>query len=142
MTSPARRQTANQRTGFRRQPVPARRRSTSCPSSDLLAASTVDASTLTGDRIVATAAVLAALAGAVIGGLALARPTGRSGKRRSAVALVAGVASVLVGGLVVATADGGPGTGNGIVGGYAALVLGLLAVLFGGLAFARTRRTA
>ncbi|MEU4532454.1 DUF6223 family protein [Micromonospora ureilytica] len=112
------------------------------PISDLLAASTVDASTLTGDRIVATAAVVVALAGAIIGGLALGRPTSRSGKRRSAVALIAGVTGVLVGVLVVATADGGPGTGNGIVGGYAALVLGLLATLLGGLAFARTHRTA
>ena len=57
-------------------------------------------------------------------------------------ALVAGVAGVLVGALVVATADGGPGTGNGIVGGYAALALGLIAALLGGLAFARSRRTA
>jgi hypothetical protein len=112
------------------------------PISDLLAASTVDASTLTGDRIVATAAVVVTLAGAIIGGLALGRPTSRSGKRRSALALIAGATGVLVGGLVVATADGGPGTGNGIVGGYAALVLGLLAALLGGLAIARNRRTA
>ena len=109
---------------------------------DLLAASTVDASTLTGDRVVASAAAVVALAGAIIGGLALARPAGRGGKRRSGAALVAGAAGGLVGALVVATADGGPGTGNGIVGGYAALVLGLLAALLGGLALARTRRTA
>ncbi|MBM7494386.1 ammonia channel protein AmtB [Micromonospora luteifusca] len=110
------------------------------PISDLLAASTVDASTLTSDRIVATAAVVVALAGAIIGGLALARPTSHSRKRRSAVALAAGVTGVLVGGLVVVTADGGPGTGNGIVGGYAALVLGLLAALLVGLASARGKR--
>ncbi|MGC4868643.1 DUF6223 family protein [Micromonospora sp. DT53] len=112
------------------------------PISHLLAASTVDASTLTGDRIVATAAAVVALAGAIIGGLSLGRPTGGSRKRRSAAALIAGVTGVLVGGLVVITADGGPGTGNGIVGGYAALVLGLLAALLSGLAFARTRRAA
>lgn len=112
------------------------------PISDLLAASTVDAYTLTGDRIVATAAAIAALAAAIIGGLALARPTGRSGKWKSGVALAAGVTGIVIGGLVVATADGGPGTGNGIVGGYAALVLGLIATLLGGLALVRTRRTA
>ncbi|MFG1869124.1 DUF6223 family protein [Micromonospora arborensis] len=108
--------------------------------SDLLVASTVDAATLTSDRIVATAAVVVALAGAIIGGLALARPTSRIRKRWAAVALAAGVTGVLVGGLVVATADGGPGTGNGIVGGYAAVVLGLLAALLGGLASARGKR--
>jgi hypothetical protein len=112
------------------------------PISDLLAASTVDAATVTGDRLLATAAALVALAGAIIGGLAVARPAGRSGRRKPAIALAAGVAGMLVGGLVVATADGGPGTGNGIVGGYAALVVGLIAVLLGGFALARTRRTA
>ncbi|MER7457429.1 DUF6223 family protein [Micromonospora sp. NPDC126480] len=112
------------------------------PISDLLAASTVDAYTLTGDRLVATVAAIATLAAVIIGGLALARPAGRSGRRNALVAVVAGVTGTLVGGLVVGTADGGPGTGNGIVGGYAALVLGLVAALLGGLALARTRRTA
>ena len=112
------------------------------PISDLLTASSVDTYALTGDRVVATAAALVALAGTIIGGLAAARPTNRSGKRRSAVSLVAGLTGMLVGGLVVATADGGPGTGNGIVGGYAALVLGLIAALLGGFALTRTRRAA
>jgi len=112
------------------------------PISDLLAASTVDAATVTGDRLLATAAALVTLAGAIVGGLAAARPDGRSSRRSSAVALAAGVTGMLVGGLVVATADGGPGTGNGIVGGYAALVLGLVGALLGGYALARTRRTA
>jgi len=43
------------------------------PINDLLAASTVEAYTLTGDRIVATVAAVAALAAAIIGGLALVR---------------------------------------------------------------------
>ncbi len=47
---------------------------------------------------------------------------------------------MVVGGLVVATADGGPGTGNGIVGGFAALAIGLIAAILGGLALARSRR--
>jgi hypothetical protein len=107
----------------------------------LFAASTVGAHTLTTDRVVATAAVLVALTGAIVGGLALVRRTGRGGNRRSTIALVAGLTGMVVGALVVATADGGPGTGNGIVGGYAALVVGLIATLLGGLTKARSRRT-
>ncbi|MEV8509173.1 DUF6223 family protein [Actinoplanes sp. NPDC051475] len=114
------------------------------PIDDLLAASTVGASTLTGDRIVATAAVVMALAAAIAGGLALARSTGRgdsrTGKRGTTIALVTGATGMVVGGLVVATADGGPGTGNGIVGGFAALALGLIAVVLSGLALARAYR--
>jgi hypothetical protein len=81
----------------------------------LLAESTVDSTTITGDRLVATVAALLALAGAVTGGLALAR---RTGGLQPVIALVAGVVGVVTGGLVIATADGGPGTGNGIVGVY------------------------
>lgn len=102
----------------------------------LLAASSVDATTVTADRAVATAAALIAVAGAVIGGLALARPT----TGRSWVALAAGVVGALAGVAVLATADGGPGTGNGVVGGYAAMVLGLIAALLGGLALRKARR--
>ncbi|WP_406074646.1 DUF6223 family protein [Micromonospora sp. NBC_01638] len=112
------------------------------PISELLAAPTVDAYTLTGDRVVATAAALVALAGAFIGGLALARSTNGNAKWTSAVALAAGGIGIVAGALVVVTADGGPGTGNGIVGGYAALGLGLTAALLGGIALARTRRIA
>ncbi|GIE88138.1 DUF6223 family protein [Actinoplanes regularis] len=108
----------------------------------LLAVSTVDAGTVTVDRVVATAAALTALAGAVLGGLALARSTGHRVTRRSFAALAAGVAGALVGLLVVATADGGPGTGNGVVGGYAGVVFGLVAAALGGLALFRSRRRA
>ncbi|WP_433366369.1 DUF6223 family protein [Actinoplanes sp. CA-142083] len=89
---------------------------------------------LTADRLVATSAVLVALAGVILGALALAR----GGRRRSMTALVAGVIGLVVGGFVVVTADGGPGTGNGIVGGYVAVVLGLAAAVLGGLARRRT----
>ncbi|GAA4262878.1 DUF6223 family protein [Dactylosporangium darangshiense] len=99
----------------------------------LYAASTVGAHTLTLDRLVATAAALAALAAAVVGALTLMRRLGRFAKRGPAFALVAGAAGAVVGGLVLATADGGPGTGNGVVGAAAAVVLGLLAVVFGAL---------
>jgi hypothetical protein len=100
-------------------------------------AASVDAYALTGDRLVASVAALVAFAGAVIGGWALARRTGRRGRTA---AIVAGTAGLLVGALVVATADGGPGSGSGIVGGFVALVFGVVAVVLGVLARVRTRR--
>ncbi|MFE6552570.1 DUF6223 family protein [Streptomyces sp. NPDC057746] len=106
----------------------------------------VDAYTLTTGRLVGTAAALVALAGVVIGGLALARLAGRigtvNGKKGAIVSLVAGLTGMVIGALNLAVADGGPGTGNGVVGGALALVLGLIATVLGGLALARTNRTA
>lgn len=97
-------------------------------------------------RVWATAVILLALVGVLIGGLALARPASRfgtsSGRLGAIVALVAGPIAVVNGGLVLAVADGGPGSGNGVVGGAGALVLGLIALTLGGLALARSRRTA
>jgi peptidoglycan/LPS O-acetylase OafA/YrhL len=52
-------------------------------------------------------------------------------RRFALVAVGAGVAGAVAGVLVVAFAQGGPGTGNGIVGGYVSLVVGLAAVLVG-----------
>jgi hypothetical protein len=80
----------------------------------LIAASIVDSHTLTGDRVVATAAVLIALIGGVIGAFTMFR---RVSRRGSWAALGMGITGMIIGGAVVATADGGPGTGNGIVGG-------------------------
>ncbi|MEV0973941.1 DUF6223 family protein [Microtetraspora glauca] len=101
--------------------------------------------TLTAGRLWSLVAALLGLAGAVIGGLALARSAGRNGtgngRRGAIVALVAGLAGAVIGGLVVAAADGGPGTGYGIVGGFVALAVGLIAMVLGGLALARSRRT-
>ena len=101
---------------------------------------------LTPRRLWATTADVLALAGVVIGGLALARPASRfgtaSGRLGAIVALVAGLVAVVNGGLNVAIANGGPGTGNGVVGGAAAFVLGLIALALSGLALARCRRTA
>jgi hypothetical protein len=97
---------------------------------------------LTARRLWATVAAVLALAGVVIGGLALARP-GRgfgSGRLGAIVALVAGVIAVVNGWLNLAVATGGPGTGNGVVGAAGALVLGLIALPLGGLALARARR--
>jgi hypothetical protein len=95
---------------------------------------------LTPRRLWATTVAVLALAGVVIGGLALRRSAGH-GKMGVIVALVLGLIAVVNGGLNLAIATGGPGTGNGVVGGAAALVLGLIAMALGGLALARSRRT-
>ena len=101
---------------------------------------------ITPRRLWATTAVVLALAGVVIGGLALARPASRlgtgSGRLGASVTLVAGLIAVVNGWLNLAIATGGPGTGNGVVGGAAAFVLGLIAVMLGGVALARSRRSA
>ncbi|GGK79436.1 hypothetical protein Sme01_21770 [Sphaerisporangium melleum] len=105
----------------------------------------VSASTLTTGRLWSLVAALLGLAGVVIGGLALARASGRigagTGRRGAFVALGTGLAGAVIGGLVVAAAKGGPGTGYGIVGGYLAVVVGLVALLLGALALTRSRRT-
>jgi hypothetical protein len=109
------------------------------PIHELLAESTVGAYTLTGGRFTATLAALVALAGAVVGGATLARSAGPAGarRRRAIFALAAGLLGIVIGGLVVATADGGPGSGSGVVGGFAALALGLLATVLGSVVLAR-----
>jgi hypothetical protein len=103
------------------------------------AATTVYGPTLR--RLWATSAVALALAGVVIGGLALARPAGRfgtaSGRLGVIVAMLTGLIAVVNGVVNLAIATGGPGTGNGVVGGAAAVVLGLVAMALGGLALAR-----
>ncbi len=97
-------------------------------------------------RLWATMAIVLALVGVVIGGMALARPTNRfgtaSGRLEAIVALVAGLMAVVNGGLNLAIANGGPGTGNGVVGGAAAFVLGLIALALSGVALTRRHRTA
>jgi hypothetical protein len=101
---------------------------------------------LTARRLWATTAAVLALAGVVVGALALARPVGRvgaaSGPSGAILALAAGLIAAVNGGLNLAIANGGPGTGNGVVGGAAALVLGLIAAAVGGLALSRGRRPA
>jgi len=96
---------------------------------------------LTVRRLWATTVVVLALAGVLIGGLALARPASRfataTGRLGAIVPLAMGLVAVVNGGLVLAFANGGPGTGNGVVGGAAAFVLGLIATAIGGVALAR-----
>lgn len=96
----------------------------------------------TPDRVWGTTAALLALAGVIVGVLALRSARRGGGRNKSIAALVAGLIAMVNGGLTIATADGGPGTGNGIVGGYAAVVLGVMAAVLGWLALARVRRTA
>ncbi|MFH8371550.1 DUF6223 family protein [Streptomyces sp. NPDC018031] len=96
-------------------------------------------------RAGAVAGALLGLAGLVVAGLALARPTGRFGSARgprgAAAAMAAGLTGLALGGLVAATADGGLGTGNGLGGAYVAMLVGLVGTALGGLALARSRRT-
>ncbi len=104
----------------------------------------VDTYTLTAGRLWGAAAALVALAGVILGGLALARSVrrvGNGGRTGATAALVAGLTGMVGGALNLAVSDGGPGTGNGVVGGAMALLLGLLAVILGGLVVARSRRT-
>jgi Family of unknown function (DUF6223) len=100
---------------------------------------------LTPRRLWATTVVVLAVAGVVIGGLALRRSGGRVasgyGRTWATVALVAGLIAMVNGGLNLASATGGPGSGNGVVGGAAALVLGLIAMVLAGITLARSRRS-
>ena len=98
---------------------------------------------LTTRRLWATMSALLAVAGVVIAGLALARPSSRfgsaSGRHGAIGSLAAGLIALVNGGLNLAVANGGPGTGNGVVGAAAAIALGLIAVTLGGLAMFRSR---
>ena len=100
---------------------------------------------LTPRRLWATTVAVLALASAVIGVVALARPASRfgtgSGRFGAIVALVLGLIAVVNGALVVAFSSGGPGSGNGVVGGAGALVLGLIGASLGAMALARSRRS-
>lgn len=102
------------------------------------AATTVRGATV--GRVWASTAMLLALAGTIVGGIARLRPASRlnSTVARGG-AMVAGAFAAINGGFVLATASGGPGTGNGVVGGAIAVVLGLIAVVLGWWAGARAR---
>jgi hypothetical protein len=98
---------------------------------------------LTARRLWATLVAALALAGVVVGGLALVRPTSRAATARGAVLTLGfGLIGMVNGALNLAVAGGGPGSGNGVVGGAAAVVLGLVAMAVGGLTLTRSRRTA
>jgi hypothetical protein len=96
-------------------------------------------------RTVPTVAAVVGLISVIIGGLALARSTGRIGagnrRARAIAALVLGLTSAIIGGLHTANSAGGFGTGNGLAGAIVALVVGLIGMVLGGLALARSRRS-
>ncbi|MGI5207658.1 DUF6223 family protein [Spirillospora sp. CA-108201] len=98
-------------------------------------------------RLGAIVAALTALAGAITGGLALARSTGRigngdgDGRNGARLALTAAVIGTILGGLVAVTSDGSLGTGNGLGGALVALLVGLIGMTLGGLALGRARGT-
>ncbi|GLK98319.1 DUF6223 family protein [Dactylosporangium matsuzakiense] len=91
---------------------------------------------LTLDRLVASVAMLVALAALIAGVLAMTRRA-RLGRRALMVITAGTAAGAVVGVVLLATADGGPGTGNGVVGAGAAVVFGLAAAVLAGLALRR-----
>lgn len=97
-------------------------------------------------RLVPAVAALVGLVGVVLGGLALARSSGRNstgnGRRGAIAAEVAGLISLAVGGLHSANSAGGFGTGNGLAGAIVAMVVGLIGIVLGAMARARYRRAA
>ncbi|QYX82756.1 hypothetical protein K1J60_04945 [Streptomyces akebiae] len=115
------------------------------PAAAHIAVQSAASTDLTSGRLVGTTAAVVALAGVVIGGLALARSTDRPGignrRNRAITALAAGLVGLVMGVVNLAVADGGPGTGNGVIAGVAALALGLIGTALGGLALTRARRT-
>ncbi|MGW3565110.1 DUF6223 family protein [Streptomyces sp. NPDC000941] len=97
--------------------------------------------TLSAGRLGAIVAALLALTGAVTGGLALARSTGRistgPGRRGATMALGGALIGMALGALVAATASGGLGTGNGLGGAIVALIVGVIGTALSGLALTR-----
>ena len=96
---------------------------------------------LSSGRLLSILAGVVGLAGAVVGGLALLRSTGRRctgpGRRGAVISVVSGLVAIAVGALIAVTADGGLGTGNGLGGYFVAIFVGLIATTVGGLALAR-----
>ncbi|MEV6276738.1 DUF6223 family protein [Nocardia sp. NPDC051832] len=91
---------------------------------------------MTSGRLGPTLTALVALTAVAVGVLALRSPTYRT----AVTALASGLISAIVGTLFARTAEGGPGTGNGIVGAWAAIALGLIAMILGATAIRSHRR--
>jgi hypothetical protein len=103
------------------------------PSAALIAAGGTG---LGSGRLIPTVAAVVGLIGVVLGGLALARSTGRF---QAIGAGAAGLLSAVVGGLHSVNSAGGFGSGNGLAGARVAIVLGLISMALGCLALARPR---
>ena len=98
---------------------------------------------MTSARAVALLAAGMGLISVVLGGVALARATGRltgSGLALSVVALVLGFIGIAVSGVLLAT-SAGIGTGGGSLGAIVAMLLSLIGAALGGVAFAGSRRS-
>ncbi|MFC9246219.1 DUF6223 family protein [Streptomyces sp. NPDC057136] len=119
-------------------------------------------------RLGAIVAAVVALTGMLVGGLSLARSTGRIGpgtgrigpgtgrigtgsgtgpgtgsaRLGAVVAMAVGLLGVILAALHLANSTGGFGTGNGRAGAIVAAVLGLIGMVLGWLALSRSRRTA
>ncbi|MFI6040919.1 DUF6223 family protein [Nocardia sp. NPDC051321] len=83
---------------------------------------------LTSGRVGPSVTALFGLIGVAVGSRALNRVGRGAGnvRKQAASALVAGLMSLALGSWFAATAEGGPGTGNGIVGAWAAMLFGLV----------------
>ncbi|MFC9895780.1 DUF6223 family protein [Nocardia sp. NPDC127579] len=91
---------------------------------------------MTSGRLGPTLTALVGLAA-----VALALRALRSASRRTALAArTLGALSLTAGTIFAVTAAGGPGTGNGIVGAWAAMGLGLAAAILGGRTLNRRSR--
>lgn len=108
-------------------------------------ASEVPTGAMTSGRARALVGAVVGLISVLIGGLALARSTGRlgngSGRAGAIVALVLGLIGLVLSVVHLGSSTGGFGTGGGRAGAIVALVLGLIGMNLGGLALARSRRS-
>ena len=95
-------------------------------------------------RVGAVVAAAVGLVSVVVGGLALARSSGRigtgSGRAGALVAIATGLTADVLAVVHLAGSSGGFGTGNGRAGAIVALVIGLVGVNLGGVVVARARR--
>ncbi|MFI7069253.1 DUF6223 family protein [Micromonospora sediminicola] len=91
-------------------------------------------------RFGATTFAAVSLAGAIIGGLAVARPTS-GGRGRALLALAAGLVGLVLSAVHLALTSDGFGNGQGRAGAIVGVVLGVVGTGLGGWASARARRT-
>src|SRR5690606_21680416 len=100
---------------------------------------------LTPGRSRAIVAAVMGLISVVIGGVSLARSTGRfgigKGRLGANVATAVGVIAIILAAFHLANSTGGFGTGNGRAGAIVAIVVALTGIILSWLTLARSRRT-
>jgi uncharacterized protein DUF6223 len=103
----------------------------------------VEPGAMTSGRARALVGAVVGLISLVVGGLALARSSGRSGtgngRACAIVALLLGLVGMILSVVHLGMSTGGFGTGSGRAGAIVALVLSLLGTNLGGLALSRLR---